>query len=321
MVLARRIARAIRRVASRFDVVHYHGHLPMVGTFIPSSINFVQTRHDQGSECITQVRFRRGAICDATSAVECASCVHDAPGALRSAVSTYAVEQYRTATRLSFERHKTIFVSEFLSRRFFLQVPVSQSIRTWVIHNFIDLARLRRAVADESSTEPVGLLMVGRIDTAKGFRAFLEAHAEVSRTSPLITIIGDGPERPYLERTYASDAVRFLGWRSYEVVARATYCATACVTPSIWQEPFGTTTLEALVMGRACFALREGGTPELKAYERYAGQLTLADSIGDLATLAARCANESYSRMDIDETSQADVSVAVARIVSVYEAA
>ena len=320
-VLARRIASAILRVASRFDVVHYHGHLALVGTFIPPSINFVQTRHDQGSECITHLRFRRGAICGATSAVECASCIHDAPGPLRSLVSAYAVEQYRAKARLSFERHKTIFVSEFLLRRFLLQVPLMSPIRSWVIHNFVDFARLRRAVFDGSSLGTVGLLMVGRIDTAKGFGAFLEAYARVSRPVPRVTIIGDGPERVSLEQRYASDEVRFMGWRSFEFVARATYDATACVMPSIWQEPFGSTTLEALVMGRACFALREGGTPELKAYERYKGQLTLADSVHDLAAQAARYANEPYSRVELDETSQADVSVAVARIVSVYEAA
>ena len=46
---ARSIARALLRQADRYDVVHYHGHLPMAGRYVPDGVNFVQTRHDQGS--------------------------------------------------------------------------------------------------------------------------------------------------------------------------------------------------------------------------------------------------------------------------------
>ena len=59
---ARQIARAIVACAADFDVVHYHGHLPMVGRYVPAHIHFLQTRHDQGSECITHLRFRDGQI-------------------------------------------------------------------------------------------------------------------------------------------------------------------------------------------------------------------------------------------------------------------
>ena len=46
---ARKMAAAIERHAGGAEAVHYHGHLPLVGLHVDPHINFVQTRHDQGS--------------------------------------------------------------------------------------------------------------------------------------------------------------------------------------------------------------------------------------------------------------------------------
>jgi glycogen synthase len=56
---ARRFAHAIKRRAANYDVIHYHGHYPNLAAFIPSNVNFIQTRHDQGSECLTHIRFKK----------------------------------------------------------------------------------------------------------------------------------------------------------------------------------------------------------------------------------------------------------------------
>jgi hypothetical protein len=64
---ARKIGRAIALHAQRFDVVHYHGHLPMVGLHVERALYFVQSRHDQGSECLTHLRWRT-TRCTSTAA-------------------------------------------------------------------------------------------------------------------------------------------------------------------------------------------------------------------------------------------------------------
>ena len=48
-VIARRFAQAILRRAAAYDVVHYHGHLPNIASYLPASLNFIQTRHDQAA--------------------------------------------------------------------------------------------------------------------------------------------------------------------------------------------------------------------------------------------------------------------------------
>jgi glycogen synthase len=66
---ARKIGTAINRHAADADVVHYHGHLPMVGLHVAPGMNYVQTRHDQGSECLTHLRFRRATVRPASARV------------------------------------------------------------------------------------------------------------------------------------------------------------------------------------------------------------------------------------------------------------
>ena len=319
LVMARRIEQAILQHGRSFDVVHYHGHLPMVGLGLPADMNFVQTRHDQGSECITHMRFRNGAPCDALAPRDCAGCIHPTPGPLRRAVSGAAVTQYRSAVAKNFSARKTIFVSDFLRRQFLRAVPDADLRLTRVVHNFVDLARLRRVV-EAAPIQSGTLLLVGRMDEAKGFGAFLEAFVPLLTADQQVLIIGDGPERAALERRHACPAVRFLGWRSYDEVIASTRCAHVCVVPSVWEEAFGTTTLEAMLLGRPTLALARGGTPELVVYERYAGQLQLASDMGELARSAAQVLAAQAAELPLPQESAADVTRALPAVLDCYQA-
>ncbi|TFW36002.1 glycosyltransferase family 4 protein [Massilia horti] len=279
---ARRIARAIAARAGSYDVVHYHGHLPMVGRYLPPQVNFVQTRHDQGSECVLHLRFKDGAVCRATANADCAACIHPSPGPLRRTLSGAAVGRYRGETAQAFARHKTIFVSDFLRHAFLRTVPDADLARARVIHNFIRYPYLREVAAASGQVRAGEVLLVGRIDTGKGFGEFL---AEIEGRLPphaRLSIIGDGPLRAQLEARYGGEQVRFLGWRDYDEVIRRQAASHLCVIPSVWEEPCGTTVLEALALGKQCVALATGGTPELAAYQYYDGQLQLAADMPDL---------------------------------------
>lgn len=319
LVMARRIEQSILQHARGFDVVHYHGHLPMVGLGLPTDMNFVQTRHDQGSECITHLRFRNGAPCDALAPRECAGCIHPNPGPLRRVVSGVAVTQYRTEVAKNFAARKTIFVSEFLRRQFFRAVPGADLRLACVVHNFVNLTRLRR-VAAPGPVQPGTLLLVGRMDEAKGFGAFLDAFVPLLTTGQQVLIVGDGPERAALERRHACFAVHFLGWRSNDEVLATTRRAHVCVVPSVWEEAFGTTTLEAILLGRPTLALNRGGTPELVIYERYAGQLQLADDMPDLARRASLALHVPARDMDLPQDSLSDVTCALPAVLDCYRA-
>lgn len=278
--IAGHIAQAIRLHARDYDVVHYHGHYPMVGRLVPESVNFVQTRHDQGSECLTHVRFKNGMVCDSNEPKDCAGCALNAkPGAWRRQLAAAAVRQYRTQTVEAFARHKTIFVSDFLRQAFLRRVPGADDSKCHVLHNFIDTRRLPLP----QPGDPSQILFAGRIDPAKGVMALLDALQATGDSSYRVDVIGDGPDRMVCERRHASSRVRFHGWKLQADVFAEMARAGRIAVPSVWEEPFGQTTLDGLALGKAVYALERGGTPELKRYERWPGQLHLYSDMDALA--------------------------------------
>lgn len=285
---AHRIAAAIDAHAAGFDVVHYHGHLPMTGLYVGAGINYVQTRHDQGSECLTHLRFVDGAVCDRLAPAACTACIGPGAGALRTALTALAVRGYRSAAARAFARHKTVFVSDFLRRRFLRAVPDADLSNSRVIHNLVDYPALR-ALARAAPAQQAGeVLLAGRIDAGKGFAEFLAAAAGRLPPHARVTIVGDGPDLAALAARHAGAGVRFLGWQEHGATLALAARAHLCVVPSVCEEACSTTVLEALALGRGCLALARGGTPELARYQQYPGQLALAASMPDLVARLAR---------------------------------
>jgi glycogen(starch) synthase len=313
---ARKIGRAIALHAAGFDVVHYHGHLPLAGLHVDPALNFVQTRHDQGSECVTHLRFRDGAVCTSSAARDCAGCIHPAPGPLRQRVSAHAVTRYRRETAGAFARHKTIFVSDFLRRRFLQQMPAADLSFCRVIHNFIQYPLLT-TLAAHAQVRAGHVLLAGRIDTGKGFGEFLAA-ARGRLPGAAISIVGDGPARAALEREHGGVQADFLGWQPYAEVIALGARSHVCVVPSVWEEPCGTTVLEALALGRQCIALARGGTPELAAYQLYQGQLQLAASMEQLVAMLGAALARAPVMPALPATSPMDVFQAIPKILDCY---
>jgi glycosyltransferase involved in cell wall biosynthesis len=315
---ARRVARALMREAARYDVVHYHGHLPMAGRYVPPGVNFVQTRHDQGSECVIHLRFKQEHVCETRDVRDCAACIHPTPNSLRRTVSGMAVGRYRLETAESFARHKTVFVSDFLRRAFLRAVPAADLSRARVIHNFIRYGQLRAQAAAPNEVRAGEVMLVGRIDAGKGFGEFL---AQVQGWLPphaRVSIIGDGPLRAQLEARYASAQVRFLGWQPYDEVIRLSARSHVLVVPSVCEEACSTTVLEALALGKPCLALARGGTPELGAYQYYDGQLQLAATMPRLVERLVELLGRAPVTVPLPASFPMDVTRAIPQLLDFY---
>ena len=222
-----------------------------------------------------------------------------------------AVRLYRTHTAEAFAEHKTVFVSDFLRRAFLRRVPDAEGRKYHVLHNFIDT----RILPAPQPGDPAHILFVGRIDAAKGVMPLLDALRATGDSRYRVDVIGDGPDRAACERRHASPQVQFHGWKLQADALAETARAGRIVVPSIWEEPCGTTILEGLALGKSVHALARGGTPELKCYERWTGQLHL---YADMAALARGLLQPAGSAVRMNEPFGADVQILLPALLRIY---
>jgi glycosyltransferase involved in cell wall biosynthesis len=106
---------------------------------------------------------------------------------------------------------------------------------------------------------------VGRLVPEKGADVLIEAFARVVTDLPQakLVIVGEGPERPRLERLIAasklSRSVTLKGRLSRQAAEKAMEECWVQVAPSRWAEPFGLVAIEAQMRGTAVVASQSGG--------------------------------------------------------------
>lgn len=97
------------------------------------------------------------------------------------------------------------------------------------------------------------VVYLGRLSPEKGVRVLLDAWRYWGASAPRLLLIGDGPERPNLERMVqeelASGKVEFLGQLPYPHVQQLLACARLLVLPSLSFEGFPMVIREAFALG------------------------------------------------------------------------
>jgi colanic acid/amylovoran biosynthesis glycosyltransferase len=108
---------------------------------------------------------------------------------------------------------------------------------------------------------PFKILFVGRLARIKGVETLLRAIPLIGRPVEL-TLVGDGPLRPELERLAEGLPVRFAGEVAFGEVGRFLASSQVLVLPSL-SENLPNVVLEALAAGLPVVASRVGAVPEL----------------------------------------------------------
>jgi glycogen(starch) synthase len=136
--------------------------------------------------------------------------------------------------------------------------------RVQVIPSGVDLRRFAGPLPDPAPDLPCPrVLFVGRLAPQKGVSTLLDA-VPLLRNRAAVVLVGDGPQRPALERQagrLAPGRVRFQGFVPHAEVPAWLAAADVLVLPSIYEE-LGSVLLEAMAAGLPVVASAVGGIPD-----------------------------------------------------------
>jgi glycosyltransferase involved in cell wall biosynthesis len=110
------------------------------------------------------------------------------------------------------------------------------------------------------------VLFVGRLSPEKGIRDLIDAWKLLGKDAPNLDVIGDGPDRRFLENKIGSeslDRVHLLGSLSFDETQRRIAHCRLMVVPSTWFEGFPMVIREAFAFGVPVAASRLGSLAEL----------------------------------------------------------
>ncbi len=179
-------------------------------------------------------------------------------------------------------------VSQSLKDDTYKNFPITKDIE--VIYNFIDLKRFSKQPKDHfrQAIAPAGEKLI--VHTSN-FRKVKRVDDVVKVFEKIITkipakllLIGDGPERPAIEklcRELAScDSIRFLG--KQEAIEEILSVCDLFIMPSE-TESFGLAALEAMACQVPVISTNSGGMPELNIH----GETGYLSDVGDVDDMAA----------------------------------
>ena len=191
-------------------------------------------------------------------------------------------------SRASRAVHAVTGVSRFLLDRHLGQGFFSRRVAASVVFNSV--APAARGEERGRAVRPWTFGFIGRVCEGKGVRWLLESFARCAGAGERLLIAGAGDPAfvDAMKARFASPAVRFLGQADSSVFFRQ---VDAVVVPSLWNEPFGRTVIEALAHRLPVIGTRRGGIPEILR-DGVTGLLVDPDDAGSLAEAMRRLARD-----------------------------
>lgn len=158
-----------------------------------------------------------------------------------------------------------IFISEAVKKTFQDNFKIEES-KSVVVYNGINKKFLESKSAKKRE-EDVNIIFVGRLEKVKGVDILIKAFGEIygKNNKIQLTIVGDGSERKNLEslakEVKGKENIKFVG-RQKNVIEWLDK-SNIFVYPSIWEEGFGISVIEAMSRGCIPITFRKGGLVEI----------------------------------------------------------
>lgn len=174
---------------------------------------------------------------------------------------------------------KILTVSNFIKEKTTIYFPAD---RIETVYNGIDLKNFSRKEVLSVSREQIGftqddfvMVYSGRINPEKGVSELIDAMLQLKDDTHIkLMILGSSffndatDENIFIHNLKAKsksikERIVFTGFIPYEKVPDYLHLADVAVLPSMWEEPFGLTIVEAMAAGLPLITTRSGGIPEI----------------------------------------------------------
>ncbi len=149
---------------------------------------------------------------------------------------------------------KIVFVSEWVQKRFFIDLDKRLVNKTEVVYPSID--KQKKFLSKDKK-----IVFVGKLNPSKGYDIYRDAILKILDEYPLWKAYSIGDEsrnKPTINHKNHFE----LGYLSHNQVLKFLSKTEIAVVPSRWDEPFGRTSLEASSRGCATIISNRGGLPE-----------------------------------------------------------
>lgn len=171
--------------------------------------------------------------------------------------------------------HKVITVSDYIKGRV---ETIESDISIETVYNGIDLERFYHATPIDRKTlgfneDDFIVVYSGRLIKEKGIEELIDAFIQL-KDYPQIKLLvlggnfyglsGNSPFLDMLKKKSENinDSIVFAGFIPYEQLPSYLKIGDTAVVPSMWEEPFGLTCIEAMASGLPLITTNSGGIPE-----------------------------------------------------------
>lgn len=137
---------------------------------------------------------------------------------------------------------------------------------TRVVYNGIDISS---TTINKNKIIKNDIVYVGRVEKVKGIELLIKAVSILKEKGidTNLCIVGEGDYsvniKKLVEELDIKDRINIVGRQNHNKVGKIMNESKIFVYPSIWQEAFGISIIEAMEQGCICIAFKKGGIPEI----------------------------------------------------------
>jgi len=162
--------------------------------------------------------------------------------------------------------NKIVFISEWLKRQFFIDLPIKDSEKCSIIYHGINF---KKQITEKENN----IVFAGKLNESKGYNIFIEIILEILKKNKSWScdIVGDDP-RNY--KIIHHPKIHYHGWITHKETMKIFAKSKIAAIPSTWNEPLGRTAIEAASRGCVTIISKRGGLVETNNHGLFLNYVT-----------------------------------------------